>query len=89
MEFSSDDTGLRWMDADIDFQLNWSGVEAVYCTSKAFAFMSGAVALVLPFSAFPDRTAMRSFLEDALARISAEAAETSRKDKNIKALLAS
>lgn len=87
MQFSSDETGMRWIDADIDFRLNWSGVEAVYCTSKAFAFMSGAVALVLPFSAFANDGERRSFLLDALERIPPEAAERSRKDKSLQAVL--
>lgn len=88
MAFSSDDDGMRWIDADIDFALRWSGVEAIYCTPKAFAFMSGAIALVLPFAAFADQAGMRAFLEEALTRISPEAAEASRKDKTVVSLLA-
>ena len=87
MTFSSDDAGMRWVDRDIDFKLAWSGVEAIYCTPGALAFMSGAIALVLPFAAFSDRAAIRSFLEDALERVPRDAREASRKDKSIVALL--
>ncbi|WEK04104.1 MAG: YcxB family protein [Candidatus Devosia phytovorans] len=88
MQFSTDETGMRWVDADIDFRLNWSGVEAIYCTSRAFAFMSGAIALVLPLAAFPDHEARKRFLEQALEKISPEAAEVSRKDRSLQAMLA-
>ena len=87
MQFSSDETGMRWVDKDIDFHLNWSGVEAIYCTSTAMAFMSGATALVLPFSAFPDGKERRAFLLMALERIPVEAAETSRRDRSVVAAL--
>lgn len=87
MHFSSDTEGLRWQDADIDFLLRWNGIEAIFRTPSALAFMSGVIALVLPLSAFPDQETLRGFLEQALERMPPQAAELSRKDPSLQALL--
>ncbi|MET3927555.1 YcxB family protein [Devosia sp. 2618] len=88
MQFTSGAEGMRWADGDIDFQLRWSGVEAIYGTTTALAFMSGAIALVLPYSAFSTTEARRDFVEYALSAIPADAARVSRADKSLQALLA-
>jgi len=87
MHFSADETGLRWADADIDFRLNWSGIEAVYATRSSLCFMSGIIGLVLPLNAFQSADQGRAFLADVLARIGPEAAARSRADKSLAALL--
>lgn len=87
MHFSSDAEGLRWQDADIDFLLRWNGIEAIFRTPTALAFMSGVIALVLPLSAFPDQETLRRFLEQALEKMPPQAAELSRKDPSLQALL--
>lgn len=87
MHFSSDAEGLRWQDADIDFLLRWNGIEAIFRTPTALAFMSGVIALVLPLSAFPDHKTLKRFLEQALEKMPPQAAELSRKDPSLQALL--
>lgn len=87
MHFSADETGMRWSDIDIDFRLNWSGVEAVYATKTSLCFMSGVIGLVLPLDAFDNAEASRVFINDVLARIAPEAAARSRADKSLNALL--
>lgn len=87
MHFSADETGLRWTDSDIDFRLNWSGIEAVYATRSSLCFMSGIIGLVLPLNAFQSADQGRAFLADVLARIGPEAAARSRADKSLAALL--
>ncbi len=88
MNFTADDDGLRWQDEHIDFALRWSGVEALYLTSGAIAFMSGAIALVLPLDALQSDAARRDLIEICLARMPPEAARNSRDDKGIKQLMA-
>lgn len=87
MHFSADETGMRWSDTDIDFRLNWSGVEAVYATKTSLCFMSGVIGLVLPLDAFDSTEAARVFINDVLTRIAPEAAARSRADKSLNALL--
>jgi hypothetical protein len=87
MHFSSDAEGLRWQDVNIDFLLRWNGIEAIFRTPTTLAFMSGVIALVLPLSAFPDQETLRRFLEQALERMPPQAAELSRKDPSLQALL--
>jgi hypothetical protein len=45
------------------------------------------IALVLPLSAFPAQETLRRFLEQALERMPSQAAELSRKDPSLQALL--
>ena len=87
MHFSVNETGMRWSDRDIDFRVNWSGVEAVYATKNSLCFMSGVIGLVLPLDAFGSAEEGRAFIHDALARIEPEAAARSRADKSLSALL--
>lgn len=88
MQFTADDTGLRWQDEDIDFLLRWNGVEGVFATKESLSFLSGIIALVLPLDAFPDAATRKAFITEVLGNISPEAAEKSRADKALMALLA-
>lgn len=87
MAFTASDDGLRWTDADVDFLLRWSGVEAIYATQKSLSFMSGAIALVLPLSAFATAEERQALLETALSRIPADAAARSRADRALRTML--
>ncbi|GEM_PF-1877449 len=89
LTFTADKEGLRWRDEQIDFSLRWSGVELVYVTPGALAFMSGAIALVLPFNAFSSDAERAAFLALCLTYMPDEAAAKSRSDKAVQALLTS
>ncbi|OAM82296.1 YcxB family protein [Devosia elaeis] len=88
MDFVADDQGLHWRGAHMDFTLGWSGVEAVFLTPGALAFMHGALALVLPLDAFESDAQRRELVELCLARMPEAAARKSRDDKKLRQLLA-
>jgi len=88
MHFTADETGLRWQDDDMDFLLHWNGIEGVFATKESLSFLSGIIALVLPLDAFPDSATRKAFISEVLDNIAPEAAEKSRADKALIALLA-
>lgn len=87
INFTADAEGLRWQDEHIDFALRWSGVEALYVTSGALAFMSGAIALVLPLAALESEAQRRELVALCLASMPEAAAHKSRDDKALRQLL--
>lgn len=75
--FTMDDEGLRWATADIEIRLRWGGVDGLFAIPSGFGFLTGAIALYVPQSAFAEPSEARRFVAEALERMPEVARERS------------
>jgi hypothetical protein len=82
-DLTQDDGGLRFATDQIEHYLKWHGMTQMWLEPDGVVVSSGALAMLIPNTAFSDAAARLAFIRDVYARLSEQAKARSERDMRI------